>query len=209
MTTQPDIEAVFTRADGTFLFAKWHRPIAPVIFGVDDATLPVLKGALEAIVMLAGHQMAETDPELGSNLMMFFVRDWTELRDVPDLGRLIPGLSDILDRLEAADANQYRVFRFEEDGAIRAAFAFVRMDAHMSDAPAEALALGQAVQLILLWSDTAFTDHPALVQAEDGSFLLRPSLASLIQAAYDPLIPVMSQDAALSYRLAARLGGVQ
>ena len=178
----------------------------PVIFGVDDATLPVLKGALEAVVVLAGHKMAETDAELGANLMMFFVRDWAELRDVPDLDRLVPGLDGIIDRLDAAGANQYRAFRFEEDGAIRAAFAFVRMDAHMADAPAEALALGQAVQLILLWSDTAFDDRPALMQGADGSFILRPELGDLIRAAYDPAIPVMSEDAALSYRLAARVG---
>ena len=67
------LKHLFTRADGEFAFARWGRPIAPVVFGVDDATLGVFKGAIEAVVMLAGHQMAETDPELGSNLMIFFM----------------------------------------------------------------------------------------------------------------------------------------
>ena len=67
-----EIEALFTRADGSYLFARWGRPIVPVVFGVDDATLAVIKGAFEAVVALAGHRMAETDPELGANLMVFF-----------------------------------------------------------------------------------------------------------------------------------------
>ncbi|MFO7756986.1 MAG: hypothetical protein R6V26_00680, partial [Roseovarius sp.] len=73
-TLSPDeIEALFTRSDGTFLCARWGRPIVPVVFGVDDHTLGIFKGAIEAVVTLAGHTMAETDPELGANLMVFFV----------------------------------------------------------------------------------------------------------------------------------------
>ena len=94
MTLTPeDITALFTRSDGSYLFARWGRPIAPIVFGVEDATLQVVKGACEAVVALAGHKMAETDPELGANLMFFFFRDWAELLDVPDLGRMIEGLT--------------------------------------------------------------------------------------------------------------------
>ena len=74
--TQDEVSPYFTRADGSYLFARWGRPIAPVVFGVEDATVSIVKGALEAVVALAGHQMAETDPELGANFMMFFIRDW-------------------------------------------------------------------------------------------------------------------------------------
>ena len=124
-----EIEALFTRADGSYLFARWGRPIVPVVFGVEDATLPVIKGAFEAVVTLAGHRMAETDPELGANLMVFFVRDWEELLAVPDLDRLVPELAELVARLGAAGANQYRIFRFDAEGAIKAAFVFLRMDA--------------------------------------------------------------------------------
>ena len=65
------VAALFTRADGQYLFARWGRPIVPVVFGVEDGTVSILKGAVEAVVALAGHQMAETDPELGANLMVF------------------------------------------------------------------------------------------------------------------------------------------
>ena len=74
--TPEEITALFTRSDGDYVFARWGRPIAPVVFGVEDQTLAVVKGAFEAVVSLAGHQLAETDPELGANTMMFFFRGW-------------------------------------------------------------------------------------------------------------------------------------
>ena len=58
-------------------------------------------GAFEAVVSLAGLRMAELDPELGANLMVFFVRGWDELLAVPDLDRLVPGLADLVERLLA------------------------------------------------------------------------------------------------------------
>ena len=148
--TPETVAALFTRADGQYLFARWGRPIAPVVFGLQDATLSVVKGAIEAVVALAGHKMAETDAELGANLMVFFIRDWAELPQVPNLDRLIPDLGPLCQRLHRAEANQYRLFRFEDAGAIKAAFVFVRMDATLSALPAEVVALSQAVQTILL-----------------------------------------------------------
>ena len=97
-----EIERLFTRGDGQYLCARWGRPIVPVVFGVDDATLGVVKGAIEAVVALAGHSMAETDPELGANLMVFFIRDWAELPPVPKLDHLIPDLGPLCARLAQA-----------------------------------------------------------------------------------------------------------
>lgn len=198
----------FTRSDGSYVFARWGRPVVPVVFGAAQESLPVFKGAWEAVCHLAGHPMAETDPELGANLMTFLVREWSELGEVPGLERLIPDLPALLGRLEAAGANQYRVFRFdpaEAGGGVRAAFVLLRMDEHLSAAPAEALALGQAVQTILLWSDAAFDDAPPLV-AGPGGFVLRPDVAGVIRAAYDLAMPVAATDPAHALRLAARMG---
>lgn len=197
------ITSLFTRADGSFLCARWGRPIVPVVFGCDDATLPAVKGAIEAVVTLARHRMAETDPELGANLMIFFFRDWEELPQVPDLDRLVPGLAPLCERLSREGANQYRAFRFDASGAIRAAFVFLRMDAALSEVPAATLALVQAVQVILLWSDTAFTSHPPLVRIGEA-VVLRPDLASVIRAAYDPVLPAVARDPSHALRLAAR-----
>ncbi len=203
-----EIEELFTRSDGSYAFARWGRPIAPVVFGVEDATLEVVKGALEAVTVLADHKLAETDPELGSNLMIFFFREWSELPEVPGMDRLVPDLGPLVERLEAAEANQYRFFRFDPDGAIKACFVFLRMDAHLSDVPAETLALSQIVQSYLLWSDTAFQDQSALAVAGETT-ILRPEIAALIRAAYDPVMPHAAQDASHALRLSARVGVAQ
>lgn len=201
-----DVEALFTRSDGRYAFARWGRPLAPVVFGVDDATLGVVKEALAVMAGLSGAGLAETDPELGVNVMMFFLRDWDELRHVPDLDRLIPDLAPLLDRLEAGEANQYRIFRFDAAGAIRASFCFIRMDAGMSAVPARTIALAQAAQTILLWSDTAFTGRSPLAETPEGTILLRPEIGALIRAAYDPVMPAAASDASHALRLAARIG---
>ena len=101
-----EIQRYFTRSDGQYLFARWGRPIVPVVFGVEDETLKTVKGAVEAVVSLANHKMAETDPELGANLMVFFFRGWGELLSVPNLDQLVSDLHPLIGRLEQADANQ-------------------------------------------------------------------------------------------------------
>ncbi len=208
--TPEAVAALFTRADGQYLFARWGRPIVPVVFGVEDATVSILKGAIEAVVALADHRMAQTDPELGANLMVFFLRDWEELTATPNLDRLIPDLGPLVARLKAAEANQYRAFRFDETGAIKAAFVFVRMDGAMSQAPAETIALSQIVQTILLWSDTAFLGtSPLAVLRAGGPAILKPQIADLIRAAYDPVLPAQATDPAHALRLAARLPRLQ
>lgn len=203
-----EITRHFIRSDGTFLFARWGRPIVPIVFGVEDQTLSVIKGAFEAVVALTGHKMAETDPELGANCMVFFFREWEELLAVPDLDRLIPDLGSLVERLVAAGANQYRAFRFDKDGTIKAAFVFLRMDREMSEQPAETLALTQVVQVMLAWSDQAFSTRSPLALAGDAT-ILRPEIAGLIRAAYDPVLPGVARDASHALRLFARMERAQ
>ena len=202
--TAEAVAALFTRSDGSYLFARWGRPIVLVVFGVDEATLGVVKAAVQAVVALAGHEMDEVDAELGANLMIFFCRDWDELRGVPNLERLVPGLDALCDRLVAADANQYRIFRFDTVGAIKAAFVFLRMDAHLSAVPAETLALSQAVQTIVLWFDLAFRQASPLAMLADVA-VLRPDIAGVIRAGYDPVLPGVAVDTSHAFRLAARV----
>lgn len=199
--TPDQIEPLFTRPDGSFLCARWGRPIVPVVFGVDDATLATVKGAIEAVVALAGHRMAETDPELGANLMIFFFRDWAELPAVPNLDRLVPGLAGLCERLAAQGANQYRAFRFDPAGAIRAVFVFLRMDDALAEMPAADLALLQAAEAMLSWSDLA---SAAPLARAGGTVILRPEIAGLIRAAYDPALPAAARDPSHALRLAAR-----
>ena len=202
------IEALFTRGDGSFAFARWGRAICPVVFGVDDATLGVVKGALEAVVTLAGHEMGDMDAELGSNLMVFFFSEWSELPEVKGMDRLVPDLEPLVAKLQAAEANQYRIFRFDKAGAIKACFVFLRMDAHLSAVPAHTLALSQIVQSMVLWSDTAFQDRSPLAVNGDTT-IIQPDIAGVLRACYDPVLPVVAHDPSYALRLAARVGKLQ
>lgn len=204
--TPDDIQTLFTRSDGSYLFSRWGRPIAPIVFGVTDETLSVIKGAIEAIVLHAGHKMTEHDPELGVNLMLFFVRDWSELADLPDLDRLLPELDALVPRLQAANATQYRLFRYDNGGAIKACFGFVRMDAAMQDLPAESIALEQAVRSIVLWSDRAFAHRAPLARHPDtGVAVVQPDVAAVIRAVYAANMPQVAHDASHALRIYARV----
>ncbi|MGH1331430.1 MAG: hypothetical protein ACRBBK_11150 [Paracoccaceae bacterium] len=201
-----EIEALFTRADGSFAFARWERPIVPVVFGVEEAVLPTIKGALEAVVAICGHSIGETDPEIGANFMLFFIREWEDLAGIPRLEEMIPGLEEKIATLAAAQATQYRAFRFEEAGGIQACFNFVRMDEAMAELPAEVIALNAAVQGALLWSDRAFAQTSPLAELPDEQgTIIRPEIANLLRAAYDRALPVAGRDPILALRLSARV----
>jgi hypothetical protein len=204
--TPEDIAPYFTRSDGSYACARWGRPIAPVVFGVEPASLSVINAAAQAIARMAGIGIMETDPELGSNLMMFFCRTWDELLEVPDLDKLIPELKGVVGRLKTADANQYRIFRFEDNGAIKACFVFILMDERIAELPADTLALTQMTQSILMWSDVAFkASSPLAVLPNSETVVLRPEIAAIIRSAYDAAMPVAAKDASHALRMSARV----
>lgn len=205
----PDaIATLFNHADGPYHFARWGRPIVPVVFGVEDQTLSVLKGAIEAVVTLAGHKMAETDAELGASLMVSFFRDWAEVPGVPGLEGIVPDLGALCSGLGAQGASHYRLFRFDENGSIRAAFIFLRFGGALADVPAEYLALSEAAHMICLWSDSAFAQRPILT-LQDTKVVLNPQIAAVIRAVYDPILPVASKDAAHALRVFGRVSLTQ
>lgn len=187
--TPDEITRLFTREDGSFLCARWGRPVAPVIFGLADESLDIFRGAIRAGFAHAGHPVTETDPEMGSNLMIFFTRDWDELRGIPDLDRLT-GIPDLPDRLIAAKADQYRLFRFDADGGIRASLSFLNMSGALADAHPAQLA-------------EALTMRSALSFARDVT--PSPDLALLIRAAYAQVLPVAATDPSHALRLSARM----
>lgn len=196
----------FTRSDGRYVFARWNRPMAPVVFGVADETVAVVRAALGAMTALTRMPLVDTDPELGANMMWFFLRDWSELLDTPDLDRLIPDLAPLVQRLQQASANQYRIFRFDPEGGIRACFVFIRMDEHLADVPADTLALGQAIQSVLLWSDEAFLGgSPLAIVTDGGPAVIRPEIADIVRAAYATGMPPAATDPSHALRLQARL----
>ncbi|NKB28686.1 MAG: hypothetical protein GKR99_14505 [Rhodobacteraceae bacterium] len=201
-----DIEAMFSNDDEGYSFARWGRPIAPLVFGVDESTLRVVKGAIDAVVQLAGHQMSETDPELGANFIVLFLRSWVELALVPRTDEMMPDLVSLADRLMAEDATQYRSFRFDDNRAIKSCTIFLNMGSQLADLAAEDIALTQAAQAILLWGPDAFAERSPLAKAGE-TVILRPDIADIIRAAYDPVMPLAADDPSHALRLAARVGG--
>ena len=200
-----DMETHFARSDGRFVFAGWARPIAPVVFGVDDSTLEIFKGGLDPVCALTGHRLVATDPDLGANFRAFVFRDWAELLEVPELDRPVPDPASLVARVEAAQANQYRLFHLDDLGAIRAVLVCLRMDPAVSSLAAGTLALDQVAQTMLLRSDTAFNDRATLAKAGDRT-VLRPEIADPLRVADAPVLPHVAQDPFYALRLAARMG---
>jgi len=199
------VEQLFTAKDGTYRFSRWGREIAPVVFGVDDVTLDHLKDAMTEVANIANMKFAETDPELGSNLMMFFCTDWDELDMVPNLDKLLPDFEILKSSLKRSDANQYRTFSFDDTGGIRVCIVLLRFDEHMADTTIQTLGVGQMAQCILLWGDEAFAqDSPIAIVPQNGMCVVKPNYAAVIRAAYDVTLPPSATDTSHAMRLAAR-----
>ena len=205
MKKKDSIEAYFTRSDGQYFFARWGRPIAPVVFGVEDETLVTLKTAIQSMALLANHELAETDPELGSNAMFFFFLSWDELLEVNDLDRIIPDLGNLVEHLKSFQANQYRFFRFDADGGIKAVFTFICMDENLNSVSGEVLCLNQVVQMFLLWSDDAFKNNSPTLITKKGGVILNPIIGDIVRAVYDPTMPLVADDKSHALRAQARI----
>lgn len=187
MMQADEIAALFSR-DGQYLCARWGRPVAPVIFGLADESLAVFRAAMAAVLADAGVALVETDPEMGANMLTFFVRDWSELEGVPDFDLLV-GQQGLPARLQADGADEYRVFRFDADGGIRACITLVNMGGSLAEAHPGRLAEALAVRGMLTFARDVTPS---------------PELARVIRAAYDPALPVAARDASHALRLAAR-----
>ena len=161
-----------------------------MFWGLADETLPICRDATRAVIADVRHPLVETDPEMGANMMSFFVRDWDELAELPDLDRLT-GQAGLAERLKRQDADQYRLFRFDADGAIRACMNFVNMGGKLAETHPAQLAEALAVNSMLTFAHDVTPT---------------PELAALIRAAYDPVMPNAATDPSHAIRLAARMG---
>ncbi len=202
---ESQIEALFTH-DGQYRFARWGREIAPVVFGTNDKSLEAIKAAFAAVAGIANMKLAETDPELGANFLVFFCSKWEEIGEVPDLDKLMPGLEGLIGQLNRAGANQYRHFAFDAQGGIKMCILLIRVDAEMSKLSVQALATDQMARSILLWSESAFLlKSPIGIVEANNMAIVRPPIAAVIRCAYDASMPVMAQDPSHTLRLASRV----
>lgn len=206
MTLDADqVAALFTRADGNYHFARWGRPIVPVVFGVDDDTLPYLKDAIAQTVAVTGGVLAETDPEIGANFMWFFCSDWEQLRAVPNLEKLFSGFDSTLDRLQKTGANQYRRFVYDDAGGIQLCVVLLRMDGTLAEMSIQTLATSETLQSLLVWGEGAFANEtPIAVVPTNGICVVKPQIATIVRAAYAETMPVAASEASHALRLAAR-----
>lgn len=203
--TAAETEAMFLN-EGRYIFARWGRPIAPVIFGTDDASLDVFKDAFQTVASLGDMRLAETDPELGANFLVFFCSDWSEIKQVPELHRLMEDLDGLVTELDRTGANQYRSFAFDPEGAIKLCILLLKYDDEMAQLSAQALATSQMAQAMLLWSPGAFkTTSPIGLIETNNMAIVRPSVAALIRAAYDNTMPDTAGDKSHALRLSARV----
>lgn len=204
------IAAHFTRDDGTFRFARWGRAPVPVVVGTDPTGEGIVTEALRAVAGLGGLPLGDSDPDLGANLPVFFCESWPDLAGAPGLARLVPDLDRLLAVLAGAGANQYRIFGFDAQGAIRLCLVLLRYDADLQRVSAQALAVSQAVQALLLWSDTAFANEaPVATLGPGGRAVVKPWHADLLRAAYDPTLPDTAADPAFALRLQARMAAMR
>ena len=199
------IQEMFTN-EGRYIFARWSRPVAPVVFGTDDASLAVFKDAFATVASLGNMHLAETDPELGANFLVFFCTDWSEIKQVPDLDRLLANLDGLVTELDRTGANQYRSFAFDPEGAIKLCVLLLKYDDDMAQVSAQALATSQMAQAMLLWSPSAFLEKSPIGIIESNNMaIVRPSIAALIRAAYDKTMPDTAGDPSHAIRLSARI----
>lgn len=210
------LRALFTRADGTYRFARWGRPLVPAFFGLNAEGERIWREALRASSAIGGLELADEDPELGVNFMVFNCHAWAELRALPAMDRLIPDLHRLLGVLEASGANQYCIFGFapaagasaganpDAPGQIRICITLLRRDEVFATMSERALALGQTVQGLLLWSDHAFTAESPVAEIEGvGRAVVTPRLQHVLRAAYAPALPDAADDPAHAAAMAA------
>ena len=192
-----------------FKFARWRGPVCPVIVGVDDKSVRLFEEAIRAIAEVAGAEIDEIDPELGANFQIYVFGSWDQAKRAPNLPNFLPDLDDLIGRLTEANANRYRVFAFDDAGAIRAAITLLRYDEQMQAAPVDYIALTEATLGMLVFDEVGVANDRPIVMARfengDARAILTPWHAKLLKAAYDPAIPAGSKDPNLALRLAARI----
>ncbi len=198
------VEHLFSHKAG-YRFARWARPIVPVVFGVNDDTLAVMKTAIAQTVAVTGGKIEEMDPELGTNFMWFFCKEWSEIGGIPDLDKLVPNIGDMTAELEKRNLNSHRIFAFDEEGAIKLCVVMVRIKNEMADIPVHVLTTGETFFALALWGPEAFRDtNPIGMIEETGAVMVRPEYASVLRATYDLALPNVADDVSHAMRVAPR-----
>ena len=203
--SENEIKDLFTQADGTYQFARWGRPIAPVIFGVNDQILAGLKAAISSTIGITGQKMGELDPDLGTNMMWIFCRDWDEVLELPDIEKLIPGIREKMTDIKNSNASSYRYLTFDKDGAIMFACVLIRPVGEYANQPVSVIGAAETLLTLATFGAGAFKkESPIAVIKENNVVVVKPKYAAVVRAAYDQTMPARSDDPAHALRVKAR-----
>ena len=203
IATNPAI--LFTAPNQTYHFARWGRPLAPVVFGVGDESLPQLKDAIAMTGGISGGTLAEPDPELGANFMWFFCREWDEMTGIPNLDHIIPNFEQTIEALKAQEASRYRTFAFDKEGAIQLCVVLIRVDAATERLSLQTLGTSETFQSLLTFGENAFdAQSPIAMIKANNLCIVKPEYAAVVRAAYDPALPVATEDPSHALRVSAR-----
>ena len=203
--SEDEIKDLFTQADGTYQFARWSRPIAPVVFGVNDEILKGLRAAIEATVGITGQKLVDVDPDLGTNFMWIFVREWDELMSLPDIDKLIPDIQGKLVEIKKSNGNSYRYLTFAPDGGIMFACVIIRPTGDYANQSVATIGSAETVLTLATFGPKAFAkESPLAIVPDNNVIIVKPKYAAAIRAAYDETMPVRSDDASHALRIKAR-----
>ena len=199
------IVSLFSQEKG-YHFSRWNKPIAPVVFGIDNSSLASVKSAFLEVISITPLPISDFDSDLGANFFVFFCSEWCELREIPNLNRLIPNLAQVLATLDKNNSNQYRTFFFKENGAINLCILIMKYDLELASVSVQTLAMGQMLKSILLWSPKAFaTESPIAIINKNNSCIVKPFYEALLKACYDATLPDFSMDKTHALRVQARV----
>ncbi len=178
-------------------FARWARPIAPRVYGVESQGADTLMTGFRRAAEAANAPYAVEDEKFGANVLVFVCSEWLELKATPKLEQLVPQLDHLIGHLRISDESTWRMVGFDETGAIDFAVVLIRVDDVIGGLSGETVALEQAVRIMLHWSDDAFASEKPLKVTESGRASLKPFTEAVLASAYDEGSPIASDDDAL------------
>lgn len=205
--TPDDIRTYFARAGGQYQFARWNRPIVPVVFGDHCLDPGLLREALVRLSGITGHPVDLEAPPSAMTYGTLVVREWRDLAATPGAGKAMPGLAKLGAEAERQGGNQFRTFQRDWRGGIKRCVAVIRTAAgRFDDLTPESMALRQAALSFLHWSIPGVVKLRLVMPGPDGVDDLKPEVVALLRAAYDPAMPVSSRDPRHADQLAERMG---
>ena len=197
-----DITTYFSRPADKFLFQRWDAPIVPQVFGTAAPDPALILTAMKKVAAISGHDLVTSPSGAGMNCTIWFVKEWTDIMKLPGTEMLLGSLGVIVKLLSKKKGNMQRSIDTDpKTGAISRMVVTIRRAGPWAEWSDEHIALRLAVQTHLRWG-YGKTLPALLVKDADGSWSIAPAVEQILKVAYDPSLPLRSEDPALADKLA-------